>query len=85
MPKREIKQRIMITRPAHQAGALAQAIKTAGGDAFLFPTLEILATELSDENKEKIAHSIREDSKLLYQQNRERDNQRKILSQKIIT
>ncbi len=54
MAKQEKKQRIMITRPAHQAGSLARAIQTAGGETFLFPTLEIIATELSDENKEKI-------------------------------
>lgn len=49
-----MKQYIMITRPAHQAGALAQDIKAAGSEAFLFPTLEIIPTELSDKNKETI-------------------------------
>ena len=49
-----MKQRIMITRPVHQAGNLAQGIKTAGGETFLFPTIEIVPAELSPENKEKI-------------------------------
>ena len=40
----------MITRPAHQAGHLADYIHSAGGEAFLFPTLEIIASELSDES-----------------------------------
>lgn len=44
----------MITRPAHQASALVQGIKIAGGETFLFPTLEILATELTDENKKAL-------------------------------
>ncbi len=44
----------MITRPEHQSGTLARGIKTAGGEAFLFPTLEIIPAELSDKNKEKI-------------------------------
>jgi len=47
----------MITRPAHQAGALTQAIQTAGGETFLFPTLAILPAELTQENKEHI-HNI---------------------------
>lgn len=46
----------MITRPAHQAGKLAQGIKAAGGEIFLFPTLDIIPTALSEENKEKILH-----------------------------
>jgi uroporphyrinogen-III synthase len=54
MTKRKMKQHIMITRPAHQAGPLAQGIKAAGGEAFLFPTLDIIPTELSQKNKEKI-------------------------------
>ena len=54
MTKRKIKKHIMITRPAHQAGPLAQGIKAAGGEAFLFPTLDIIPTELSQKNKEKI-------------------------------
>ena len=40
MTKRKMKQFIMITRPAHQAGPLAKGIKAAGGEAFLFPTLK---------------------------------------------
>lgn len=51
-----MKQRIMITRPAHQAGKLAQGIKTAGGETFLFPTLDILSAQLSGADKEKIQH-----------------------------
>lgn len=47
---------IMITRPAHQSGKLAQGIKAAGGETFLFPTLEIIPSELTKENKEKIQH-----------------------------
>jgi uroporphyrinogen-III synthase len=46
-----MKQRIMITRPAHQAKTLDQGIKKEGGETFLFPTLAIIPTELSDENK----------------------------------
>ena len=46
----------MITRPAHQAGKLAQGIKAAGGETFLFPTLDIIPSVLSEENKEKIQH-----------------------------
>lgn len=33
---------IVVTRPAHQAQHFAQLIKAAGGDAILFPVLEIL-------------------------------------------
>lgn len=32
---------IMVTRPAHQAGALAQLIREHGGEPILFPTIEI--------------------------------------------
>ena len=46
----------MITRPAHQAGKLAQGIKAAGGETFLFPTLDIIPSVLSKGNKEKIQH-----------------------------
>ena len=46
----------MITRPAHQAEKLTQGIKAAGGEPFLFPTLEIIPSELSEENKKKIQH-----------------------------
>lgn len=45
---------IMITRPVHQSAKLAQGIKAAGGEPFLFPTLEIIPSELTEENKEKI-------------------------------
>lgn len=44
----------MITRPAHQAGNLAEGIKNAGGKAFLFPTLDICTAKLTAEDKEKI-------------------------------
>jgi len=56
MTKRKMKQFIMITRPAHQAGPLAQGIKAAGGEAFLFPTLNIIPAELSQKNIEQIKH-----------------------------
>ena len=46
--------RIMITRPAHQAGPLSQAITKAGGEAFLFPTLEIIPSQLTEENIDTI-------------------------------
>ena len=44
----------MITRPAHQAGPLTQAITHAGGQAFLFPTLEITPAELSATDIERL-------------------------------
>lgn len=44
----------MITRPAHQAGHLADCIHSAGGEVLLFPTLDIIASELSDENSDII-------------------------------
>lgn len=56
MTKRKMKQLIMITRPAHQAGPLAKGIKAAGGEAFLFPTLNIIPAELSQKNIEQIKH-----------------------------
>ena len=36
---------IVVTRPAHQAGHLAGLISAAGGNAILFPTIEIIAVE----------------------------------------
>ena len=33
---------VLVTRPAHQAGGLADRIRTAGGNPILFPVLEIL-------------------------------------------
>jgi uroporphyrinogen-III synthase len=40
-------RRVVVTRPAGQAGHLAALIRAAGGEPFLFPTLEILeATDL---------------------------------------
>ncbi len=36
---------IVITRPAHQAQAMADLIRTAGGNPILFPVLEILDAE----------------------------------------
>ena len=47
----------MITRPAHQAGNLAEGIISAGGETFLFPTLDIIAEEPSEES-EKIVQNI---------------------------
>jgi len=37
---------VLVTRPAHQAAALAQAIRAAGGTAFEFPALDIEAVPL---------------------------------------
>ena len=34
---------VLVTRPAHQAAALVQAIRAAGGEAFEFPALDIEA------------------------------------------
>jgi uroporphyrinogen-III synthase len=36
---------IVVTRPVHQAAALAQGIREAGGEALLFPALEIVPVE----------------------------------------
>jgi len=36
---------VLVTRPAHQAGNLAELIERAGGRAILFPTLEIFDTQ----------------------------------------
>lgn len=36
---------VMVTRPAHQAARLCELIRTAGGDAWSFPVLEIAAVE----------------------------------------
>jgi len=49
-----MKQRIMITRPTHQAEKLVEGIQAVGGKTFLFPTLEIVPTKLSNENQDKI-------------------------------
>lgn len=49
----------MITRPAHQASNLVEGIALAGGESFLFPTLNIIAAESSAENEaiiQKINH-----------------------------
>lgn len=35
--------RVLVTRPAHQAEALARKIEAAGGEAVCFPTIEIIA------------------------------------------
>jgi uroporphyrinogen-III synthase len=37
---------VLVTRPAHQAGALEQAIHAAGGVAYVFPALDIEAVPL---------------------------------------
>lgn len=47
-------QRIMITRPEHQAENLAEGIKANGGETFLFPTLAIEPIKLSSECQDKI-------------------------------
>lgn len=39
---------VLVTRPASQAAALAQAIRAAGGTAFEFPALEIEAVQLDE-------------------------------------
>ncbi len=39
---------VLVTRPAHQAAVLAQAIRTAGGTAFEFPALAIEAVPLGE-------------------------------------
>ena len=44
-----MKRHIVITRPAHQAGALCQLIQAAGGEVTLFPTLAIVPLEPTDE------------------------------------
>jgi len=36
---------ILVTRPAHQSVALAEGIRAAGGEALLFPALEIVPVE----------------------------------------
>ena len=54
MTPQQLIQRIMITRPAHQAGKLVHDIEAAGGATFLFPTLEINSIVLSAQDKEKI-------------------------------
>jgi len=36
---------ILVTRPAHQSAALADGIRDAGGEALLFPALEIVAVD----------------------------------------
>jgi uroporphyrinogen-III synthase len=51
-----MKQHIVITRPKHQANALAKDIKAVGGNIFLFPTLEIVPVQLTQTDKEKIQH-----------------------------
>ena len=42
---------VLVTRPAHQAAALAQRVAAAGGEAFVFPALAIepVATEQLDD------------------------------------
>jgi uroporphyrinogen-III synthase len=38
---------VLVTRPPHQASALVQAIQAAGGESFVFPTLDIEAVPVS--------------------------------------
>lgn len=42
-----LQRTVLVTRPQQQAAALAQAIQTAGGTAFVFPALEIEAVPAS--------------------------------------
>ena len=39
---------VLVTRPAHQAAALVRTIQSAGGEAFVFPALEIEAVPAAD-------------------------------------
>lgn len=39
---------VLVTRPPHQAAALAEAIRSAGGDVFVFPALDIEAVPVSE-------------------------------------
>jgi uroporphyrin-3 C-methyltransferase len=39
---------VLVTRPAHQAAALAQVIRAAGGTAFEFPAIEVEAVALDE-------------------------------------
>ena len=39
---------ILVTRPRHQAGELAEAIEALGGTAILFPVIEIVARDEAD-------------------------------------
>lgn len=57
----QLMQQIMITRPAHQATRLSNYIQAAGGTAFLFPTLEVQAAELSSQDKQIIENINRYD------------------------
>lgn len=51
---------VLVTRPQHQAAALVQAIRAAGGDAFEFPALDIEAVPL-DALSASLAHASRAD------------------------
>ncbi|PKO73224.1 MAG: uroporphyrinogen-III synthase, partial [Betaproteobacteria bacterium HGW-Betaproteobacteria-17] len=42
---------VLVTRPPRQAVALAQAIRAAGGEAFVFPALEVEALPLDALNE----------------------------------
>lgn len=46
---------ILVTRPVAQAGALALAITARGGNAVLFPTLEIRPIALSEQSRQCLA------------------------------
>ncbi len=50
---------VLITRPAGQAQRVAQHIRAAGGDALLYPTIEIAPTD-DPQTAEKILHSLAE-------------------------
>lgn len=49
-----MKQHIVITRPAQQASVLSDAIKAAGGDVLLFPTIHIKPLALDQHDKTQI-------------------------------
>jgi uroporphyrinogen-III synthase len=51
---------VLVTRPPQQAAALAQAIQTAGGTAFVFPALEIEAVPAAALS-EPLAHLAKAD------------------------
>ncbi|MBE9516412.1 MAG: uroporphyrinogen-III synthase [Proteobacteria bacterium] len=46
--------RILVTRPAHQAGPLTEAIEQAGGQARLFPALAIGPKPLSEPERQQL-------------------------------
>jgi uroporphyrinogen-III synthase len=61
-------RRVLVTRPAQQAAALAQAIRAAGGEAFEFPALAIEAVP-SDELAAPLAQLAAADSAIFISPN----------------